>query len=75
MNEFERIGQVARTLAPILERTGDNPVQFVGRLVGLGRGEMKAGIPGWGWASVGLVAGVAVMWVWGDQIKRAVGRS
>lgn len=72
MNDFERISAVAGGVQPLLERTGESPAVFAARLVGLGRDELRAGIPKWGWAGIGLVVGASLMWAWGDQIKRAV---
>ena len=66
MNPFD----VARGLEPILQRTGDSPMQFAGRLLGLGAEQQRLGVPKWGWLGVGLVAGGAVVWVYGDDMRR-----
>lgn len=61
--------RAAGALAPILQKTGQSPLALAGRLFGLGADEMKEGIPKWGWAAVGLVAGATVIWVFHDDIK------
>lgn len=67
--------KAAGALAPILQKSGLSPLSFAGRLFGLGEAEMKDGIPKWGWAAVGLVAGATVIWVLHDDIKGWVKRS
>jgi hypothetical protein len=62
-------------LAPILAKSGQSPIALAGRIFGLGEEEMKAGVPKWAWAGVGLFAGATVMWLWGDDIKRWVKRT
>lgn len=62
-------------LAPILQKSGQSPFALAGRLFGLGQDEMKAGVPKWAWAGVGLVLGATVIWVWGDEIKGWVKRT
>jgi hypothetical protein len=64
---------VAKGLEPVLERTGDTPVQFAGRLLGLGAEEQRAGVPKWAYAAAGLVGGVALMWAFGDDVRRWAG--
>lgn len=66
--------RAAGALAPIIEKSGQSPLALAGRILGLGTEEMKAGIPKWAWAGVGLVAGATVIWVWGDEIKGWVKR-
>ncbi len=66
LNPFD----VAKSMEPILERTGDTPVQFAGRLLGLGAEEQRAGVPKWGMLGVGLIAGGALVWVFGDDLRR-----
>lgn len=66
LNPFD----VAKGLEPILQHTGDSPVQFAGRLLGLGAAEQRAGVPSWGVLGVGLIAGGALVWVFGDDLRR-----
>lgn len=72
----DMLGQIAAGLIPVVaDRTkGKSPVALAGRVLGMGEAEMKAGVPKWAWAGVGIVAGVTVMWVFGDKIKAVVGR-
>lgn len=60
----------AMGLEPLLRRTGDTPLSLAGRMAGLGLAEQRAGIPSWGWAGVGFVAGATLVWVFGEDIKR-----
>jgi hypothetical protein len=65
----ESLGKAAAGLMPVLQKTGQSPLQIVGRVAGLGAYEMRAGIPKWAWAGIGIVTGITVMWMWGDKIK------
>jgi hypothetical protein len=62
-----------RGIEPILERTGDTPMRFAGRILGLGTEQQRAGVPKWAWLGVGLIGGAAVVWVYGEDIKRFAG--
>lgn len=46
------VGQVPA----MLNRYG-GPVGVLGRLIGIGQAEVKAGVPWWGWVGVGVVLG------------------
>lgn len=72
--EFEAIGKVAAGLMPLVEKSKQSPLQLAARLAGLGQAEMKAGIPKWAWAGVGLVTGATLVWMFGDEIKKKLGR-
>lgn len=74
--EVDTLGQIAAGLIPVVaERArGKNPFALAGRIVGMGDAEMKAGIPKWAWCGIGIVAGVSVMWAFGDKIKSVAGR-
>lgn len=62
-----------QNFAPTLEKLADgNPVQLLGRLVGLGQAEMNAGIPKWAWLLGGAVIGGAAMLVWGGPVRRVL---
>ena len=58
-----------------MQQTGESPARVLGRVLGMGSEEMAVGVPKWAWAGVGFVAGATTMWVFRDQIRRAVGRS
>lgn len=64
---------VIRGVEPILERTGDTPGQFAGRLLGLGVDQQRAGVPKWAWFGVGLMAGGALVWTFRDDVQRLAG--
>lgn len=70
--DLEGVGDMAGGLGAMMERTGDGPVQFAGRIAGLGRDEMAAGIPKWAWFGIGVAGGALLMWVAGDRIKQAL---
>lgn len=72
--DLETLGKAYGALAPVLEKSGQSPLALAGRIIGLGQEEMKAGIPKWGWAAVGIAAGATLMWVWGDNLKAWVKR-
>lgn len=65
---------MADGLEPLLQRTGDTPAEFAGRLLGFGQAEMRAGVPKWAWFGVGMVAGATFMLLYGDRVRRFVGR-
>ena len=46
------------------------PMGLLGKVVGLSEGEMKAGIPYWGWAGMGLVAGAVLGFTLRHKIER-----
>lgn len=48
----------------------EHPLQLAGKLVGLGRAEVAAGVPKWAWFGVGVVFGATALWVYGDEVKR-----
>jgi len=66
---------LAEKAAEAAQRSGESPVALAGRLVGLGAAEQRAGVPKWAWLGVGLVAGGALMWVFGDDLRRRLGGS
>jgi len=66
------VDRYTKAIEPILERTGDTPGSLAARLVGFGTAEYRAGLPKWGWFAVGLVAGGAAMFVYGDRIRSFV---
>jgi len=73
----EDMGKGLAGALPHLEKAGilsDPPHRIAGRLLGLGNPEMDAGIPKWAWALVGLIAGGAVVYVYGDDLRRWVGQ-
>lgn len=50
-----------------------NPLKLVGRAVGLGDAEMKAGIPAWAWVVLALGAGAVVGIKYGHHVTRRFG--
>ncbi len=50
-----------------------NPLKLVGRTLGLGDAEMKAGIPTWAWVTLALGAGAFVGVKYGPGISRRIG--
>lgn len=72
---IDTIGTVAATVGPkLLRKSGDTPVTFAGRLVGLGQLEQRAGVPKWAWLGIGTVAGATLMWVFRPTISEFLRR-
>lgn len=72
---MDTVGTLAATVGPrLLRKTGDTPLSFAGRLVGLGQQEQQVGVPKWAWLGIGLVAGASVAWVFRPDIERFVRR-
>ncbi len=70
---IDALGNLAVNVGPqVLRRTGDTPLSFAGRLVGLGAREQAAGIPKWGWFGVGMVAGATAMWVFKPELEKVL---
>ena len=49
------------------------PLGMVGRLTGLGADELEAGIPGWAWLGIGVVAGAGLAYTLRDRIQKVIG--
>lgn len=62
----------AEVLGPAMDGVG-GPIGLVGRAVGLGADEIDAGIPGWGWFGVGVVAGGIAMYFLRDRLRAFAG--
>lgn len=60
-------------LASAAQRIDPNPLKIVGRAVGLGDAEMKAGIPAWSWVVLALGAGAVVGIKYGPAVQRKLG--
>ncbi len=67
--ELNDLTTVARGFEPFLRVTGESPVRFAGRVMGLGTAEMDAGVPKWAWVGVGVVAGAVGMWFLAPALK------
>lgn len=48
------------------------PLGLVGRAVGFGPDELDAGVPWWGWLTIGLVVGGAATYVFRDKIEKVI---
>jgi hypothetical protein len=62
----------ASAMRPVLDGAG-GPLGIVGRAVGLGGDEIEAGVPGWAWFGVGMVAGGVAMYFLRPRIEAFVG--
>lgn len=51
------------------------PLGLAGKLVGLGRDELQAGIPGWAYFGLGCMAGGTVAFLLRGKLSRLVGDS
>lgn len=72
---MDGIGKMLSGFAPVVERSGDSPWSLAGKIVGLGKAELSAGVPKWAWTTIGVTAGVTAMWLWGDTVKHWVRRA
>jgi hypothetical protein len=59
-------------IEPVLNRFG-GPKGLMGRMAGLGQAEIQAGIPGWAWFGVGVLAGGALVWLARDKVEKVLG--
>jgi hypothetical protein len=51
------------------------PGAALGRFLGFGQAELRAGVPGWAWFLMGAGAGAVAMWFGKDQIDDYVRRA
>jgi hypothetical protein len=63
----------AEALGPVMDHIG-GPVGLAGRLVGFGADEIDAGVPGWAWFGIGMVAGATAMYFLKDRMEAFVER-
>lgn len=55
---------------PVLMNKYGGPVGVLGKLVGIGRSEVEAGVPWWGWLGVGVITGGLVVYTFRDKLER-----
>jgi hypothetical protein len=60
-------------LAGAAMRIDANPLKIVGRTLGLGDAEMRAGVPTWAWVTLALGAGAFVGVKYGPGLMKKVG--
>lgn len=60
-------GAAAEVLGPAMDEVG-GPLGIVGRAIGLGADEIEAGVPGWAWLGIGVVAGGIGMYFLRDKL-------
>lgn len=63
----------AEAVGPVLDKLG-GPKGVVGRAIGMGEAEVKAGIPPWAWFGVGLMVGAGAVWALRGKITKVVGQ-
>ena len=74
MNDPMRaVGTAAEVLGPAVDGLG-GPLGVVGRAVGLGGDELDAGIPGWAWFGMGIVAGSIATYFLKDRVEAFIER-
>lgn len=73
MNEREvrAAKDAARAMGDAVNRAG-GPIGLVGRTLGFGEAEIRAGIPKWAWFSAGFITGAAASYLLHDRIAAAV---
>jgi hypothetical protein len=72
MDPMQAAAEAANALKPTLDNVG-GPMGLVGRAVGLGADEIDAGIPGWAWLGIGVVAGGIAMYFLRPRVEAFVG--
>lgn len=66
---LEELQGFAQGADALMRKHKVSPTEVPGRLAGLGGAEQEAGVPKWAWFGVGLLAGGAVVWFFGDAVK------
>lgn len=69
MNPYE----MAAEQGPKLLNSYGGPLGLAGKLVGLGKEEMDAGIPFWTWLGIGIMAGGMIAYASRDKLERILG--
>jgi len=67
---MDPLALAANQTIPLLNRYG-GPLGLLGKVVGLGQEDIENGIPWWGWAGVGFVAGSVVVFSLRDKLPRS----
>lgn len=63
----------AQVIGPAMDGLG-GPLGIVGRAVGLGGDELDAGVPGWAWFGVGIIAGMGAMYFLQPRVEAFIER-
>lgn len=71
MTDYESAEKMAGAVGNVVRDVG-GPMGIIGRLAGMGQDEVEAGVPGWAWFGIGLVAGAAVMYSLHDKAKAVI---
>jgi hypothetical protein len=72
MSPLDNAAKAAEVLGPAMDGVG-GPLGLVGRAVGMGADEIDAGVPGWAWFGIGVIAGSAVMFFLQPRVQAFVG--
>jgi hypothetical protein len=65
---LKNAARAAEVMAPALDEIG-GPIGLAGRLIGMGADEVDAGVPGWAWFGIGVVAGATAMYFLKDRVE------
>lgn len=68
MNPYD----IAAQQAPQLLQNYGGPLGLAGKLLGLGKDEVEAGVPWWSWFGVGILAGGLVTYALRHKIEKIV---
>jgi len=71
MKDYEAAEKAARAVGSAVQDAG-GPLGLVGRVVGFGEDEIRAGVPRWAWFGIGFVVGGVVMYSLHDKAKALV---
>jgi hypothetical protein len=66
------VAAAAEAVGPAMDNVG-GPAGILGRAIGLGADEVAAGVPGWAWFGVGIVAGGIAMYFLRPRVEAFVG--
>lgn len=61
---------MAANQAPAMLNRYGGPLGLAGKLVGIGKEEMEAGIPWWSWLGVGMLAGGILAYSFRGRLER-----
>ena len=62
--------EMAANQAPNLMQNYGGPVGLAGKLLGLGKEEIDAGVPWWSWLGVGIVVGGIITYASREKLER-----
>lgn len=68
MDNAEAANFALKHVGPIVRGSG-GPLGLVGRAIGMGPEEIRAGVPGWAWLGIGVLAGGVATYLLRDRFE------